>query len=82
MNRAQRRAAEREAARAARKAPPLCPPRTHAFGELVATVEGEKTASRIVCRKCRRTFEQVMEESPDDLAYYVQWLRSKGLREE
>lgn len=86
MNRAARRAAAREAAKHARrngtgKLPPRCPPGEHAFAKLVGTVAGAAAATRVICSKCRRTFQQVMEESPEDLELYRTWL-AKGEPEE
>lgn len=63
VNRAQRRALPR-------KPPKLCATGTHAYQAW--TVAGE--TKRVVCTGCGRTFEQVMEESPADLAIYRRWL--------
>lgn len=72
MNRATRRAS-----RNGRKPPPLCRPGAHSFQRLAATVGGAETAVRVVCTACRRTIQQVMEESPADLAMYREWLAAE-----
>lgn len=77
MNRHDRRLLARRHSRNGRGPVPLCAPGTHAYGELVATVKGEAAATRIVCQNCRRTFEQVMEESPRDLEIYRDWLTTE-----
>lgn len=56
---------------------PLCAPGTHAFAEIVGTVAGKAEVTRVVCNGCRRTFQQVMAESPDDLALYRSWLETE-----
>lgn len=70
MNRAERRAALRSARRNGHGLPKRCPPGMHAFGKIAAIVGGRETTARVVCRTCRRTFQQVMGESPEDLAMY------------
>lgn len=74
MNRADRRASTR---RKPGPPAPLCPPGKHAFGKLTGTVAGEQAAVAVVCNRCRRTFGQVMNESPADLALFREWLRTE-----
>lgn len=76
MNRAARRAAARTLTKGA-PVPPLCAPGSHAFARISGTVEGVEQVVRVVCRRCRRTFGQVMEQSPADLAIYRQWLEAE-----
>jgi hypothetical protein len=64
MNRALRRLAH---------GPKLCKPGTHRFQAWTAGGDIE----RIVCIRCSRTFMQVMEESPADLAIYRRWLATE-----
>jgi hypothetical protein len=52
------------------RGPKLCAPGTHQFQAWTAAGNIE----RIVCIRCGRTFMQVMEESPADLAIYRRWL--------
>lgn len=73
MNRNQRHAAARTPARSR----PLCAPGKHAFGRVSATVAGDEAAVRVVCATCRRTFGQVMHESPADLELFRGWLRGE-----
>lgn len=56
--------------------PPVCQPGTHAFGEIAGTYRGETVARRVVCSNCRRTFEQVLEEQPEELARFQAWLEA------
>lgn len=71
MNRARRRAVKPPRPR------PLCSPGKHAFGRVSATVAGKGAAVRVVCSTCRRTFGQVMHESPADLELFRGWLRDE-----
>lgn len=57
--------------------PPLCLPGTHAFGKITTTVAGEATATYVICKTCRRTFQQVMEQSPGDLRLYRSFLEAE-----
>lgn len=57
--------------------PPLCPPRKHRYQRLAATVKGAETAVRVTCVRCRRTIQQVFEDSPADLAMYREWLTAE-----
>lgn len=73
MNRKARRAAERRRG----GLPPLCVPGTHRFGEVRATVGDKVTERAIICSACRRTIQQVFEQSPRDLAIYRKWLEQQ-----
>lgn len=73
MNRAARRQADRARSRSAR----ICAPGQHKFGRVSATVAGEETAVAVLCSRCRRTFGQVMHESPADLELFRGWLREE-----
>lgn len=77
MNRAARRQAERSAVKPSLVSP-LCPSGHHAFARLAGTVAGDEVAVRVVCTECRRPFEQVMEEQPEELARYRAFLESEG----
>ena len=72
MNRAQRRAS------GGRVGPlPICAPLAHRFQRLDATYRGKVAATRVVCERCSRTFEQVMAESPEDRAAFDAWLQQE-----
>lgn len=77
-NRAQRRAAARQASKAV---PPLCPSGEHAYGLITGTYRLEAVASRVVCSKCRRPIEVVLEEQPEELARYRAFLESERMAE-
>ena len=85
MNRQQRREAERLAKRqralGGRSLPTICPPGQHAFGKLSGTFRGEEVAARVVCSKCRRTFEQVCIAQPEVLEDFKAW-RAAGSPDE
>lgn len=92
MSRQQRRATQRlEAARAAAAdrltvlpsgPKPLCKPGTHQLSEIVGTVDDKPVATMVACVVCLRTFQQIMEQSPDDLAMYRGFLEAEAAKVE
>ena len=74
MNRAQRRVQARSAGRSGVSLPPICPPGQHTFGEVAGRIAGKIVTRRVVCSRCRRLIEQVLDEQPEELARFRAWM--------
>lgn len=54
--------------------PPLCAPGEHALGRVDGTVKGDVVASVVMCSRCRRTFQEILDEDADYAAKYQEWV--------
>lgn len=76
INRQQRRALERAAAKPPVEVgpPPLCRAGTHKLMPIEGTVEGEVVAKVVMCSRCRRTFQEILDEDPEYAEMYAAWV--------
>lgn len=74
VTRQQRRALERVPAKRDAGPPPLCRAGTHKLMSIEGTVRGAVATKVVLCRRCRRTFQQILDQDPEYAAMYAAWV--------